>query len=537
MHGAGAKPGDKNNNQPATPTTGQGHPPAKATRARSRLREQGKTNDGGFSHLKPEQREALRRYHDEKQGKTQDQLGKTKPPEEDEDARHNNQGTTPRPEKHHQPAQGTKPKTGLQKPGTAKDKSHGHLNQDRRQAMLHHYNEKLKTAKQETGEEDRDNNEYWQLQPDQRVALVRKYYKNLRTNKQKGSGEEIKGARPKETAKQQGIGGDKEYSQPKPEHTQAKPHEHEKLRTAKRQENDEDWYTIEHSQLKQEQRHAAVTKYKEEVRKAKQGAKDINKAKAEVPPQELEGQVAKLLKEEEGTREQEGSREESRSTRKQTKDTRDNNNNGNEGAEHKTADNPSPKTTRDVKKNEYKEYLQETGVLDHITNSFVRLGKEQEKPTDARRYMEEAVSGSQDNKKVITRLKQQNDRLKAKEKEMEADQANLERRLRTLQERGQKEEHKGHPMERLKTHRVNLPTGHPFSQKEEHKGHHRERLQTHRVNLPTGHPFKSNGGNRRPGHKGTDTDGQSQDTRKQGGEKRDEERSRREREGNDRPTM
>ena len=41
--------------------------------------------------------------------------------------------------------------------------------------MLHHYNEKLKTAKQETGEEARDNNEYWQLEPDQRLALVRNY--------------------------------------------------------------------------------------------------------------------------------------------------------------------------------------------------------------------------------------------------------------------------------------------------------------------------------------------------------------------------
>ena len=318
--------------------------------------------------------------------------------------------------------------------------------------------------------------------------MVRKYYENLRVNKQKGSGEETKGARPKETAKQQGIGGREEHSKNNPEQAQTQVYQQAKLRTARKQEYDENRYTSEHSRLKEEQRHAAWNKYKEEVRKTKGGSKDDN-------------------------------------------------NNGKEGAEHKTADNPIPKTTRDTKKKEYREYLQETGVLDHITNSLVRLAKEQEKPTDARRYMEEAMSGSQDNKEVITRLKQQNDRLKEKEKEMEADKANLERRLRTLQDRSHKEQHKVHPMERLKTHKVNLPTGHPFSQKEEHKGHHMKSLQTHRVNLPTGHPFKSKGGTRRPEHKGTDTDGQSQDTRKQGGEKRDEERSGREREGTDSPTM
>ena len=137
---AGAKPEDDNNNQPATPTTGQRQPSAKDTRARSRHREQGKAKDGGFSHLKPEQREAIRRYHEEKQGKAQDQQGKTKATEKEEDATHNNQG-----------------ETGRQKPGTTKDNSQGHLNQDRRKALLNYYNEQLKTTKQETGEDDRKN--------------------------------------------------------------------------------------------------------------------------------------------------------------------------------------------------------------------------------------------------------------------------------------------------------------------------------------------------------------------------------------------
>ena len=55
--------------------------------------------------------------------------------------------------------------------------------------------------------------------------------------------------------------------------------------------------------------------------------------------------------------------------------------------------------------------------------------------------------------------------------------------------------------------------------------------------LPTGHPFKINDGNRRPGPKSSNTEGESQDNRKQGGEKRDAEQGGREKKGTDTPTM
>ena len=108
-------------------------------------------------------------------------------------------------------------------------------------------------------------------------------------------------------------------------------------------------------------------------------------------------------------------------------------NNSREGTEHEIPDTHMTKKTQDVKKDEFRTYLEKAGVLEHITKSLVQMCNEPEKPTDALEYLKEAVSGRQKEGNTIAQLKEQNSQLKTKIKEKEATQTSLVRRLRDLQ--------------------------------------------------------------------------------------------------------
>ena len=61
---------------------------------------------------------------------------------------------------------------------------------------------------------------------------------------------------------------------------------------------------------------------------------------------------------------------------------------------------------QDAKKDEFRKYLEKTGVLELLTKSLVQLYEETEKPTDALGYLKDSVGGSQDDKKVIAQLRE-----------------------------------------------------------------------------------------------------------------------------------
>ena len=126
-----------------SPGVCHGHQPGLGIRAGSWLQEQGNDKDNEYSHLKPEQRQALLRYYNEKQDKTlKDQLAKTMAPGSDPGARNNTQSSTPRPGHGHQPALGTRARSRHQKHGIAKDDEVSHLKPEQRQALQSYYNKK-----------------------------------------------------------------------------------------------------------------------------------------------------------------------------------------------------------------------------------------------------------------------------------------------------------------------------------------------------------------------------------------------------------
>lgn len=96
------------------------------------------------------------------------------------------------------------------------------------------------------------------------------------------------------------------------------------------------------------------------------------------------------------------------------------------------------KMTQDAKKDEFRKYLEKAGVLELLTKSLVQLYEEPDKPQDALSYLKNSVGGSQDDKTVIAKLREENDQLKKKCKEIEAEKSKLESRVKELQE-GDKE--------------------------------------------------------------------------------------------------
>ena len=86
-----------------------------------------------------------------------------------------------------------------------------------------------------------------------------------------------------------------------------------------------------------------------------------------------------------------------------------------------------------AKRNVFRTYLQEGGVLDHITSALVKMCNEQDAPTDALKYLKESLNGNHRENNTEAQLQEQNSQLKKKIKEGEATQGGLERRLRDLQ--------------------------------------------------------------------------------------------------------
>merc|ERR1711962_198291 len=73
--------------------------------------------------------------------------------------------------------------------------------------------------------------------------------------------------------------------------------------------------------------------------------------------------------------------------------------------------------------------------------SLVSLYEEPEKPNDALSYLKNSVGGSPSDKETIAKLREENEMLKQKVKELEASQATLESRVATLSAAGTSSSH------------------------------------------------------------------------------------------------
>merc|ERR1712130_247294 len=90
----------------------------------------------------------------------------------------------------------------------------------------------------------------------------------------------------------------------------------------------------------------------------------------------------------------------------------------------------------DAKKDEFRKYLEKAGVLELLTKSLVSLYEEPEKPNDALSYLKNSVGGSPTDKEMIAKLREENELLKGKVKELEASQLALEARVAALNAAG-----------------------------------------------------------------------------------------------------
>merc|ERR1719234_2674476 len=92
--------------------------------------------------------------------------------------------------------------------------------------------------------------------------------------------------------------------------------------------------------------------------------------------------------------------------------------------------------TQDAKKDEFRKYLEKAGVLELLTKSLVSLYEEPEKPNDALSYLKNSVGGSPTDKETIAKLREENESLKGKVKELEASQVALEARVAAMSAAG-----------------------------------------------------------------------------------------------------
>merc|ERR1719234_1935492 len=92
--------------------------------------------------------------------------------------------------------------------------------------------------------------------------------------------------------------------------------------------------------------------------------------------------------------------------------------------------------TQDAKKDEFRKYLEKAGVLELLTKSLVSLYEEPEKPNDALSYLKNSVGGSPTDKETIAKLREENETLKGKVKELGASQVALEARVAAMSAAG-----------------------------------------------------------------------------------------------------
>jgi len=86
----------------------------------------------------------------------------------------------------------------------------------------------------------------------------------------------------------------------------------------------------------------------------------------------------------------------------------------------------------DQKKEEFRKYLSDAGVLELLTSNLVRLYEEPEKPTDAMEYLKNNIGGSKEDKEAITKLKEENQTLKQKVAELQKAEEDLKAKLKSL---------------------------------------------------------------------------------------------------------
>jgi len=94
------------------------------------------------------------------------------------------------------------------------------------------------------------------------------------------------------------------------------------------------------------------------------------------------------------------------------------------------------KMSQEAKKDEFKKYLEKAGVLELLTKSLVQLYEEPDKPSDALNYLKNTVGGTTEDQQVIGNLRTENAELRAKLKEMEANQSSLEAKIAALEAAG-----------------------------------------------------------------------------------------------------
>jgi hypothetical protein len=86
----------------------------------------------------------------------------------------------------------------------------------------------------------------------------------------------------------------------------------------------------------------------------------------------------------------------------------------------------------DQKKEEFRKYLSDAGVLELLTSNLVRLYEEPEKPTDAMEYLKNNIGGSKEDKEAIAKLKEENQTLKQKVAELQKAEEDLKAKLKSL---------------------------------------------------------------------------------------------------------
>lgn len=88
------------------------------------------------------------------------------------------------------------------------------------------------------------------------------------------------------------------------------------------------------------------------------------------------------------------------------------------------------KSAQDVKKEEFRKYLDKGGVIELLTKGLVALYEEPEKPSDAVSFLKNSMGAGIEEKAQVEELKKENDELKAKIKELEESNSQLELKIK-----------------------------------------------------------------------------------------------------------
>merc|ERR1719429_648625 len=93
--------------------------------------------------------------------------------------------------------------------------------------------------------------------------------------------------------------------------------------------------------------------------------------------------------------------------------------------------------SQEAKKDEFRKYLENAGVLELLTKSLVQLYEEPDRPGNAVSYLKNTVGGTSDDKKTIEELRNENSELKAKLAELERSQLALLSKVNEMESKGE----------------------------------------------------------------------------------------------------